>query len=993
MDERASQHGPADSTPQATGAEASPASLSDGSSSARPADLADRGDRASIHASDSSVRREQSPHAAGSSLTRAYAAPATDDGVVSTDLTMGSTSRRTRPSAVRIDNQPTVISKQAPSSLTPVSGHLQPLEMGRVLLGQTLGHYELLEFVGGGGMGAVFRALDTMLNRIVAVKVLSHDQSDDEETLRRFKNEAQSAARLDHENIGRVHYVGEDGGWHYIVFEFIEGINLRDLVQRDGSRSVADSVSYMLQLGDALAHAARRDVVHRDIKPSNVLVTPEGRAKLVDMGLARLHQVEQADNDLTASGVTLGTFDYISPEQARDPRSADVRSDLYSLGCTFYFMLTGRPPFPDGTVLQKLLQHQGDEPPDARQYCPQLPDDVYRILRRLLAKRPEDRYQDPSELVAELTLAAVRLGLRPASPGSAVWLATASDTRSQWTQSLPWLVPAVALVLIVVLLNALWTPREPATPSLLGKQPRPVKTGSAGDGRSGNRDASTTKSPPHRESPANAEAQKAAAQKATPQKTTPQKNAEPPIESDVAADDSAEGGLMPLLGSAVALPKEIASNIWQDIRPDRFIARITTAREKLNWPLEMDSHSSPRTTAAAAGASRPAAATPGARIVAGKGAIEGQYRSLAAAVREAKSGEVIEVRYDGTLDEEPLDIANKRLTIRAPRGRSPVIRFRVDDEDLLSERRSMVNVDGGQLIWNNIHLDFVLPRDTSDHWSLFELSHAEALSFLQCTLTIRGSGDSYSPTASMIRVRPGLADGSGMMKDAMPTLKPVEIEARQSIFRGESGFLRFAGSRPVDLRLEHTLLALGERLVDGDVGLMNGRTTSETRLELSHVTVLAHGGLVKLTNDMAAASSMPVRIDCFDSILAGRDTAAMIEQTGSDSYDILKGQLSWNSDRCFYDGFATLWRLQGTGALQEYNFNRWKSHWVGQEFQTAARSAGWARLPLPAGRAMHTYRASDFELLDSPAIGAASDELDLGANLEELPPLPDSRAP
>jgi eukaryotic-like serine/threonine-protein kinase len=252
-----------------------------------------------------------------------------------------------------------VNSKQPPTSLPPTTSLLLPAEMGRVLQGEKLGHFELIEFVGGGGMGAVFRALDTMLNRIVAVKVLSHEQSDDEETLRRFKNEAQSAARLDHENIGRVHYVGEDSGWHYIVFEFIEGINLRDLVERDGPLPVADAVSFMLQLGDALAHAARRDVVHRDIKPSNVLITPEGKAKLVDMGLARLHQVEHADNDLTASGVTLGTFDYISPEQARDPRSADVRSDLYSLGCTFYFMLAGRPPFPEGTVLQKLLQHQG----------------------------------------------------------------------------------------------------------------------------------------------------------------------------------------------------------------------------------------------------------------------------------------------------------------------------------------------------------------------------------------------------------------------------------------------------------------------------------------------------------------------------------------------------------------------------------------------------------------------------------------------------------
>ena len=239
-------------------------------------------------------------------------------------------------------------------------------ETGSLLEGERLGQFQLQKFIGGGGMGVVFRALDTTLNREVAVKVLSRDQASDEEALRRFRNEAQSAARLNHDNIARVYYVGEDRGVHYIVFEFIEGVNIRDLVEQAGPLPLAEALSYTYQIAEALDHASQRDVIHRDIKPSNVLITPDGRAKLVDMGLARLEQVAQADNDLTASGVTLGTFDYISPEQARDPRSADVRSDLYSLGCSFFYMLTGRPPFPDGTVLQKLLQHQGDDPPDPR---------------------------------------------------------------------------------------------------------------------------------------------------------------------------------------------------------------------------------------------------------------------------------------------------------------------------------------------------------------------------------------------------------------------------------------------------------------------------------------------------------------------------------------------------------------------------------------------------------------------------------------------------
>jgi serine/threonine-protein kinase len=296
-----------------------------------------------------------------------------------------------------------------------------------------------------------------MLNRVVAVKVLSQEQSNDEETLRRFQNEAQSAARLDHENISRVFYVGEDRGWHYIVFEFIEGANLRDVVQNEGPLSLARAVSYTLQIADALTHASQRDVVHRDIKPSNVLITPDGRAKLVDMGLARLHQVEPAANDLTASGVTLGTFDYISPEQARDPRSADVRSDIYSLGCTLYFMLTGRPPFPDGTVLQKLLQHQGDQPPDPRLFRPELPEDLIRIMDRMLAKPPERRYATPEELIAELTTLAARYGLEGASSSRLVWPLPVELQYTFWERHLPWIAPLAALFVLVAILGFIWS--------------------------------------------------------------------------------------------------------------------------------------------------------------------------------------------------------------------------------------------------------------------------------------------------------------------------------------------------------------------------------------------------------------------------------------------------------------------------------------------------------------------------------------------------------
>lgn len=347
----------------------------------------------------------------------------------------------------------TVISKRPLTADIPLPIPTTPQSLGVALVGKRLEHYELIEFVGGGGMGAVFRAHDTRLGRTVAVKVLSRD-SNDEETIRRFRNEAQSAARLDHPNIARVYYVGEEQGWNFIVFEFIDGTNLRQLVEQRGPLPLDEALRYTLFVARALEHAASRDVVHRDIKPSNVLVTPDGHVKLVDMGLARLHQVESSSEDLTASGVTLGTFDYISPEQARDPRSADVRSDIYSLGCTLYYMLVAQPPFPEGTALQKLLRHNGVDPPDVRQLRPDVPPRVSTLLLRMLAKRPVQRHQTPAELIRDIMSLAEQLGLVTLSGDSQTSVTIAPAEPPLWMRAAILAVPAV--VVIVGLLAVEW---------------------------------------------------------------------------------------------------------------------------------------------------------------------------------------------------------------------------------------------------------------------------------------------------------------------------------------------------------------------------------------------------------------------------------------------------------------------------------------------------------------------------------------------------------
>jgi serine/threonine-protein kinase len=261
------------------------------------------------------------------------------------------------------------------------------------------------------------------------------------------------------------------------VFEFIDGTNVRDLVYGNGPLPLGDALSITLQIAAALTHAWEREVVHRDIKPSNIIIAPDGFAKLVDMGLARLEYLEQNEHDETATGVTLGTFDYISPEQARNPRDADIRSDIYSLGCTLFFMLTGRPPFPEGSVVQKLLAHQSEPPPDVRVLRPDVPNVLATVLSKMLAKAPEDRFETPLDLSAALTSCIEQLGLAPPTAALPIYMGAWAPRQNWWRRNLPWVLPFVLLGIITLILAIAWNQRaeEPTFPELRSPQVLPTE--------------------------------------------------------------------------------------------------------------------------------------------------------------------------------------------------------------------------------------------------------------------------------------------------------------------------------------------------------------------------------------------------------------------------------------------------------------------------------------------------------------------------------------
>jgi serine/threonine protein kinase len=257
--------------------------------------------------------------------------------------------------------------------------------------------YELEELCGSGGMSSVYRAHDRLLERTVALKILHEHFMRDDAYVERFRREARAVAQLTHPNIVTVIDRGEQDGRQFIVFEYVDGMNLKELVERDGPLSPREAIELALQIARGLAFAHEHGLVHRDVKPQNVLLDGDGRAKVTDFGIA--HAVDR--EGMTITGTIMGTSNYISPEQARG-EPVDEQSDIYSLGCVLYELLTGEVPFDGDNFVAVAMRHVNDPVPSVGDVRPDVPPHLEWTVRRAMAKDPEDRFQSMSEFAAEL---------------------------------------------------------------------------------------------------------------------------------------------------------------------------------------------------------------------------------------------------------------------------------------------------------------------------------------------------------------------------------------------------------------------------------------------------------------------------------------------------------------------------------------------------------------------------------------------------------------
>ncbi|TWT87752.1 serine/threonine protein kinase [Stieleria varia] len=825
----------------------------------------------SINADGSTVHRPTD-----SQLLASQAGPVTE-GSSQLRAANGGSSANTGNVINEIADAKTVI--RAPAALSPPaerSGRT-PSDVAKILVGQQLNQYRLEEMIGGGGMGAVFRGHDEQLDRTVAIKVIPF-VGNDPEMQRRFRNEAQNAAKLDHPRIARVFDAGSHDDWHYIVFEYIRGTNLRDLTNSIGVLNLDDAVYYTCQLAEALQHAADRGIVHRDIKPSNVLIGDSDTIKLVDMGLARSDNLDLSE-DMTASGVTLGTFDYISPEQALDPRDADLRSDIYSLGCTLYFMLTGEPPYTGGTMLQKLLSHGNAPLPDPRELRADLPDDIVAVMQRMMAKEPKNRYQNANDLIADLMEVSYRhqlkrsLLLGPSTPPAPI------NAGMIWFQNhAPWII-AITLVLIVAgwlelssaasrgefvisrpeiqaelppgPVNSDMVESVSAEPSLStdGDSAQAIKSVGSNVNSTRPADAAAVESPSSVEFP-------------VPSALSNPANATTPFDPQAGANPLGSSNAMAGAEMTVSpgIPAEITADtlgVQDDPRTDLLINAaelIRVVEPGSNLPRAMPD-------------SLYLSDSDGAALV----------TSLEEAVMLAEQLEINQIEITAKrLVSGPIAITRDGLTITsvAPGGTEVEMQWQ---ESLEVERAELIVIGSNRVTLSGIHFEWELPAEQVNGGSLFVLNENRLVRLQDSSVTIVNRRKHEN--VFVLSVLTGNSEPNRPVSAPTTTasttnaLPLVGIRLDNVIVRGETNMMEMNHAAALQLVWDNGLLAITGRLLDtGGARFLPPRSDGPMQLKLSGLTAETQAGFARMK--LSSSGPFPVAIvreaiDCVFVVSAG----------------------------------------------------------------------------------------------------------------------------
>jgi serine/threonine-protein kinase len=836
-----------------------------------------------------------------------------------------------------------------------------------------IGKYEVLSHIATGGMGAVYKARDTENGREVALKVLSPEMASKPGMLERFRREAKHALKLRHENIVTLHECGEANHTYYLVMEFIDGDDLHEYSNRKGPLDPAEALQIILQACRALAHAYEQGIVHRDIKPSNFLVARKGDellVKMTDLGLAR--ECRDEEFRVTKAGTTVGTLDYMSPEQARDSGLADIRSDLYSLGSTWYHLLAGHAPFPKGGLGERLNRIMNEEPPDVRKFNPRVSEPTLAVLRRLMAKRPEDRYQKPADLLRDLE--------RLAKGG-------------------PILSPQELLA------NLAMEEGETAPPpsSRTIKKPR-----RSSEGR-------RTPSAIRNRSRADTDVGKSTVEAPLPEEVEPSRSPfrlilagatailllvalivvvllhrspkEDQSERDTASVTSArnETFVAPPIVPANPPPTPIPVPIKG---PDQGTS-VNPAPKKPKWPALYHPSAAIDVAALRKEIEAPwaAAPKPGPTIELTVGRLPPDnsgknYRSLSAACKAIPAGAtgIIELRDNGPFYDGPAALADRNLVLRAAAGFRPLLVW--DVQRTLDERRrnrergqpadtagplSFLDVKHGNLTLEGLHVALKWPEAPSEGAALLRVEDCD-LTVTGCTFSVAGK------------------PRDGVTLARLSATKPEAGRCRLS-----NCYARGAGLSILDLNAPGASVLLENcLLVGGEVPLLQVRAGEgrPTSVRAVRSTMICGKNLLTLRPTKTAELDPAFQWLGWD-VLLGRNS----NEAGGELLHLEGGastrKVTWRAINCLYAGWETL--LAGSPSVPASDIAGWRRVW-GRVDGDVAQAEPWptASFAEPAEVPPGSYHTND-----SPVAFAASTDGDrlLGCDPDGLPPVRDNWLP